>query len=330
MPGGHLGLTMLLAYLITATSVMGEDWQAAAFPVSEHNFGEVAVGTEISHAFPIHNPFKSALIIDSIASNCGCTSVDKTDLTIEPEGTVYVNASIDTQNYRGRRKAYVTLRVVKPVVAEVRIRVDAFIRADLVLYPGSIDFQDGFRGEIRQQKTTLMHAGESPLHIRSVSTNYPWLTASYKTTFQEGEKTNVELILTLQENAPAGFFRDQVLIHLTTDKDTVLPLIVSGIVSESVTVSPQSIHLGMIRGTDPVEVTLVVIGQEKIRVPNVRSQHWNIEYKPLETPKKAHLLRLKLRPKADVGKILRSAITVETAGADDVLLNVPVTASPSP
>ena len=120
------------------------------------------------------------------------------------------------------------------------------------------------------------------------------------------------------------------LIHLTTDKDTVLPLIVSGIVSESVTVSPQSIHLGMIRGTDPVEVTLVVIGQEKIRVPNVRSQHWSIEYKPLETPKKAHLLRLKLRPKTDVGKILRSSITVETAGADDVLLNVPVTASPSP
>ena len=321
---------MLLAYLITATSVMGEDWQAAAFPVSEHNFGEVAAGTEISQALPIHNPFKSDLIIDSITSNCGCTSVDKTKLAIKPEGTVYFNASIDTQNYRGRRKAYVTLRVVEPVVAEVRIRIDAFIRADLVLYPGTVDFQDGFQGEIRQQKATLMHAGESPLHIRSVSTNYPWLTASYKTSFREGEKTNVELILTLQENAPAGNFRDQVLIKLTTDTDTVLPLIVTGVVSDSVTVSPKSMHLGMIQRTDPVEVNLVVIGQEKVRIANVRSQQLDIEYTPLETPKKAHLLRLKLMPKAGVAKMLRSSISVETAGADPVLLNVPVTATISP
>ena len=60
---------------IDASMVDPENPPVLTFDNREFNFGEIAVGTTVSHVYKITNTGTSALIIHDVKPSCGCTAL---------------------------------------------------------------------------------------------------------------------------------------------------------------------------------------------------------------------------------------------------------------
>ena len=131
----RLTIFALLCSLVSVPVSTAADWSASAFPVKKHDFGTVAVASKTEFEFPIRNPFKTTMHIRSVRTSCGCTTAILKDQTIEPGQTGTLLARFNTGTFRGKRGATLTVVIDRPRFSEVRLRVDGYIRSDMVLTP---------------------------------------------------------------------------------------------------------------------------------------------------------------------------------------------------
>ena len=319
-------LPALIASMLCPRPCFGQKWEERAFPIQSLDLGDVAKGSTVEFSFPVVNSFDSELIIDSIDSNCGCTAVHTGQMTIAPGETSEIQGKINTEAYSGRRKAILTVRLRSPAAQEIRLRVDSFIRTDLVLYPGAIHFSDAFTGKAYTKKTTLMHAGSTPIGIKSIELPRAWIRCTHRESFREDDKTNFELEVTIADDAPAGDFREIINLTLDDGKNTVLPLMVSGIIARELSISPRSIFLSSIATTDPIKINLVVIGREPIKIDSITSEDWTIEYDATKSQKRTHLLPIKISPNQKPTGKLSSALRIQATGSKTWIIETPITA----
>lgn len=61
--------------LSPATGAGTSDWISLVFPDRTHDFGNVARGSQVRHAFPVVNRSDSEVHIASWRPKCGCTNV---------------------------------------------------------------------------------------------------------------------------------------------------------------------------------------------------------------------------------------------------------------
>lgn len=308
-----------------------EDWESIAFPVKARRIGEVAKGSRIQFSFPVFNPLSSDMVIDSVTSSCGCTTVTHSHIVIPPGETELISGEVDTLAYRGRRVAILTVRLAAPFLYEQRLRVEAFIRQDLVFFPDSVVFEGVFAGETHQRTTTLMHAGTPKLRIAKITSDQPWLTVTHRETFTAAEKSNHEIAVNVGEDAPPGLLQQQVLIHLHAPEKTTIPLLVTGEVLDQITISPRSIHLGTLTKNQTEQINLIVRAREAIEITSIGSDQWDLQYKPTTSKKKIHLIPLKLTPRKPGRLTSTSELVIQAFGTQQYTAKTVITATlPNP
>lgn len=321
------------ALVLTIKSPMqtlGQEWEQRVFPIQSLDLGDVAKGSDLEFSFPVINSLNSDLIIESIDSSCGCTMVQSEKMTLAPGERSTIIGEINTEAYSGRRKAILTVRLSSPAIQEIRLRVDSFIRTDLVLYPGSLHFSDAFSGLAYEKKTTLMHAGTPPLKVKSVQSPKPWIKCDYQESFREGEKTNIDFAVKLTDTAPLGEFREIINLIIDDETATQIPLMVSGSVAQEITVSPKSIFLSSVTPDQSVKVNLVVIGRDPVVINKIDSQDWNVEYEAKNTRKRTHLIPLRISPKTTQRGTLKSNLRIVALGNDEIVIETPINAMIEP
>ena len=316
----------LVLTIESPTQPLGQEWEQKVFPIQTLDLGDVAKGTNLEFSFPVINALNSDLIIESIGSNCGCTVVQSEKMTLAPGERSVIIGEINTEAYSGRRKAILTVRLSSPTTTEIRLRVDSFIRTDLVFYPGSLHFSDAFSGLAYEKKTTLMHAGTPPLKVKSVELPKPWIQCEYQESFREGDKTNIDFTVKLTENAPVGEFHEIITLVLDDETATQIPLMVSGTVAQEISVSPKSIFLSSVTPNQSVKINLVVIGRDPVVINKIDSLDWNIEYDATNTRKRTHLIPLRISPKTTQPGTLKSTLRIVTGGNDEIVIETPINA----
>ena len=73
-------------------------------------------------------------------TKCGCTNVRVGSKVIPPGTQTTVEATIDTTRFQGPKASGLTLFLDRPAVTEVDLNMNCFIRADITLAPGLVDF----------------------------------------------------------------------------------------------------------------------------------------------------------------------------------------------
>ena len=152
--------SLVLAFVFVTNLSQAADWSATAFPIKKHDFGTVAVAAKTEFNFPIYNNFSSTMHIRSVRTSCGCTTPFLDSEYIEPGETGGIRARFNTDTFRGKRGATVTVVIDKPFYSEVRLRVDGYIRSDIVFHPGSLEFSKLNQGE--------KHVGMLGIQIRKL------------------------------------------------------------------------------------------------------------------------------------------------------------------
>ena len=288
------------------------DWSDQVFPIKRHEFGTVAVSSETEYDFPIHNPFKTDLHFRSIRASCGCTTPTIIDQTIPPGGSGTIRAKFNTDTFRGKKGATITVVMDQPFFAEARLRVDGYIRSDMVFHPGSLRMGSQDAGREGSMTTRVAYAGRSNWEIVDVRSEVDWLVPRWTLTQRGGGRVNYDLEVTLREDAPTGFFQRE-LVVVTNDRNMPhVPLMVTGKVEDAITISPSTLTLGRI-DREATTRRMVVVAKSPITVTEVVADDFEFRMEASDSAKRTHILTPSVRYLGKQTGTIRSQAKLRTA-----------------
>jgi hypothetical protein len=303
----------VFAALASTSQALGNNVDAM-FPVKSHNFGDVAVGAKTEFRFPIHNTTGRTIHVREVRTSCGCTTPSVETHYIEPGQTGAILAKFNTGTHRGQKGANLTVVIDQPFYTEIRLRVDGYIRQDLVFHPGAIDFGKLARGQHLSQTAKIMYAGRSDWAVVDVLTTKPWVSVDVKQEARSGQNTTYLLTVNVSPDAPAGFFREE-LIVVTNDRSRPrVPFLISGELESELTVSPQLIAGGSVKPGESIEKKLVIRGKEPFVVESIEAKGWHVTFDPTTEEKSTHIVHVRFAPSGDATGQISSPVVVKTSG----------------
>jgi Protein of unknown function (DUF1573) len=257
-----LVLCLTLGYS-PATRAEASDWIASVFPDRAHNFGNVARGSKVRHSFPVVNRSNSEVHIASWRAKCGCTNVKVGARVIPPGTQTSIEATIDTTRFQGQKDSGLTLIIDRPNYVELDLNMTCFIRGDVTLSPGQIDF-----GTVRRSDklpstvlTLTYHGGRAAWEIAEMKTQSAKVKAvAERLNRSAGGLVQWTVSATLQPGITNGYFKDEITLITNDVPAQTIPISVVANVQSAVSVTPSIINFGPIRA-----------GQSVTKVVHVRS-----------------------------------------------------------
>lgn len=294
-------------------SAHAEQWAAAMFDHLSHDFGVVARGAEVEHRFPLENLYLEDVHVDAVRSTCGCTTpkVPKPLLKTYEKGEIV--AVLDTRNFTGRKDATLTVVFDKPFPAEVQLHVQSYIRSDVVIEPGHIEFGTVPLGTSVHEKASIVYAGRSNWKILRVEHSSPHLEVKVTEQGRGNGRVSYQLVARLLPTAPVGYIKQQINL-ITDDPDPYqarVPIMVEGAVVAAVTVRPSPLSFGVLAAGQSVTRQLVVHGEKPFSIVDVRCDDPQFGFVVPEGEKKLHLVPVTFSDDGVPGK-LATKILIET------------------
>jgi hypothetical protein len=268
--------TLLTAFFLTclaaAPSQAQQPWHTTIFAEKSHDFGTVARGSKVRHAFKLVNNTGYDIHIADWRTKCGCTNV-KVGARDIPTGTqTTIEATLDTTKFQGYKASGLVLVLDKPSFVEIDLGLTSFIRGDVMLSPGAMDFGIVPRGSKPVMDLTLNYFGGTPnWGITEVKTISPNLTATAKEISRSGGAVRYQLSATLEPSAPAGYFKDEITLLTNDGSIATIPVSVSANVQAAVSVAPGVVNLGHVKPGQVVKKTVLVRSSQKFKVTGANS-----------------------------------------------------------
>jgi hypothetical protein len=287
------------------------------FNKTKHDFGTVARGADVEYRFEIQNIYEETVHVSSVRSSCGCTSPSLEGQTIKTWEKGFVVARFNTRTFRGEHGATLTVTIDKPYPAEVQLRVEGNIRGDVVFHPGSIRFESADQGQEHEKKVRVSYAGRTDWKIEDVRSASDFFQVEMTEIAREGDRVDYDLIVRLADNAPAGYFSDQLIVVTNDQRSSRIPLDVEGTVVPEISVSPTQLVLGEVERGQEVSKKLVVKGKNPFRITSVDCENGSFQFEADGEAKKIHILTVKFRAESDPGKV-QQAIRITTDRGEHV------------
>src|SRR5687767_13594116 len=161
-------LAIVFVVMFTASAATGQDWARKMFDRTNHSFGTVARGAKADTTFTITNLYKEDVHIASVRSSCGCTEPKILTPTLKTHEKGEILAQFNTRAFLGEKSATVTVTFDKPFYAEVQVQVGGYIRSDVVLDPGFVDFGAVDQGSGADKTLVINYAGRDTWQIIDV------------------------------------------------------------------------------------------------------------------------------------------------------------------
>jgi hypothetical protein len=315
-----LFLALGFAFLSGARSAAASDWVALVFPERSFDFGTVARGSQLRHSFPVVNRTNSEVRIADVRTKCGCTNVRIGSKVIPPGTKTTVEATLDTTKFLGYKGSGLTLILDEPVYANIDLNLSCFIRGDITLSPGQLDF--GVvrpTGKLAPAVLTLTYSGgRSDWEITHMQTQ----TAGVKAEAREISRTadgqiHWRIEAALQPGIKTGYFKDEVAV-LTNDANLkTIPICVVASIQGAVTVLPSVINFGPVRPGEVVSRVVHVRSSSPFSITRITANRTELE--PIDSNAGSfadHAVNLKLKVPSAAGPY-HAVVKVETDVKDE-------------
>ncbi len=278
-----LGLGVLgLCLTVSPAPVSAQEWAEKMFEKTIIDFGEVAQGSDVRTRIPVTSTFKEPLRIIDARTSCGCTSAKvvlptRTDANTPRDvllthETAYIEVELNTVRYSGIKEPVVTVVFGAPFQAEVRIKVKANIRTDVVLTPGRAAFDSLGLGAGGERKVSLSYAGRPDWKVTEVINNNPHLNTKIVETARNGFQVNYDLIVTVKPDAPLGDLRTQLALKTNDFNSPSIPVLVEGRVEPEYSVSPEVLSFGELAPGEKRTMNVIIRGRKPFAIEKVESE----------------------------------------------------------
>jgi len=227
-----------------------------------------------------------------------------------PQETGYWNPAVQTGP---EGKATLTVTIDKPFYAEVQLEVRAFIRSDVVIYPGSVNIGTVDQGTAVEKKVTVNYAGRSTWRILEVRSPNPHVSGRLAEKRRGDGEVAYDLVVRLDESAPAGRIREH-LVLVTNDRERPqVPVAVEGLVEAGITVNPGTLFLGVLQPGQKVTKQLVVRSKTPFRILSITCPNASFLFDTSaeQQPKTVHLVPVTFVAGDEAGR-MSQMIHIET------------------
>ncbi|MFM9058326.1 MAG: DUF1573 domain-containing protein [Planctomycetaceae bacterium] len=294
-----------LAAVLLGGVAHAQEWATKMFPVTSHNFGNVAKGSKTEYHFEFSNLYKEDVRVTGVRSSCGCTSPVVTKKELKTHESAEVVATFNTRTFLGQHGATLTVSFDKPFAAEVQLRVAGHIRGDVSFEPPFVDLGNVDLGKGAERKVRITRVGSTPWAISDVRSANPNFEVVLSKPLKTPAQTVYDLTMRLKPEAPAGYMKGQLILVTDDPRAGQIPMDVEGRVVAEVTVSPQLLTLGAVCCGDSVTKNVVVRANREFCITGIQCDDGCVTCEPKAAPAKVHILPVKFQAGAAAGRVER-------------------------
>lgn len=161
------------------------------------DFGEVAQGDQVPHAFKFRNDGDEPLRIDRVKSSCGCTAALLSAKTLAPGESGEVKANFDTTRFRGAVTKTISLYSNDPQRPIKKMSIKGKIRETLSVVPERLTLKQVKAGKVTVAQLTLQNNGDAALNLDKVTGTSSNLVVKLSVdTLPAGQSTVIDVQLT--------------------------------------------------------------------------------------------------------------------------------------
>lgn len=304
-----LSVTVTACFLAMGATapLAAQEWARKMFSETNYNFGTVARDAKVEHRFKFKNLYLDEIHVAGVRTSCGCTSprVTKDALKTHEEGEII--AHFNTDRFSGQRGATLTVTIDRPYHAEVQLRVDGFIRTDVVMTPGGIEFGSLDEGAQAEQQLDIRYAGRNDWKITEIRTANPYLEAKVAETLRQAGQVGYRLSVQLKPGAPAGYLQDQLL--LICDDRRAMPVSVEGRLVPELSVNPVALAFGRLAPGQQVTRQIVIQGKRPFTISGIVCDNQQcFAFKAPSDAKRVHVIPITFTAGAEAGKVLETIL----------------------
>jgi len=302
-------LTLLLTVL-ASTPCLGQEWAQKMFKTTDHDFGSVARGAKAEYRFVFKNIYLEDVHISHAYASCSCTSVriDNPLLKTYEEGAIV--ATFNTNSFYGQRGATLTVVIDQPFYAEVQLPDRGFIRTDVEVQPGSVQFYSIDQGIGYKQTVAINYGGgREDWQILNVKSANPHITAKAVETGRNYGRATYQLEVYVDNSMPAGYMNDHLMLVTNDGAGQQIPVLVEGRVTPGISVSPAALFMGVVQPGQKVTKKLVVTSKKPFRILSITcddKKSFQFDLSKETTATKLHQIPVTFVAGADTGKIVKT------------------------
>jgi Protein of unknown function (DUF1573) len=318
--------TLLMGLLATVVSspavrAQGFDWVASALPERAYDFGTVARGSQVRHAFKLINRSDQEIRIADWRTKCGCTNVRVGAKVIPPGTQTTIEATIDTTKFLGYKPSGLTLIFDRPAFVEVDLNLTCFIRGDIVMTPGQMDFGTVVRrpDQSPTASLTLTYAGgRSDWEVTKMKTQSSKVKAELRELSRTADgQINYSLTATLQPGVSNGYFKDEITLLTNDQSSPSIPISVVANIRSAVGVNPSIINFGGVRPGQSVSKIVLVSSKEPFSLTRLTPSEEDLQPGEDDKGRRAvHQLKLTFKAPEQPGPY-HATLTIETDIKDE-------------
>lgn len=314
-----------------------ESWGAKMFPVKRHNFGRVALQANEEYAFEIENLWKNDVRLVGVYSSCTCTQVSATKMKLASleKGTVVAKLNTTGQHTKNVGATITIVLEMKErdvergfdriLHDEVQLEIKAYVRPDVVLTPGIVEFGSVPEGKSVSRRVRLEYAGKNDWQLTRIVRSNPYVHARAEEVRRTGGEVVYDIVVTLnrRQDAPEGYIKD--VIRFVTNETpvgqkepTALTLPVQGAVVAPLQAKPAPFLIGVLRSGDRVIKNLIVHNDTPFRVRSVTSPDKRFRFTFPEQESPVHMISVLFAVPADAtAEHINQRIFVRTSLDED-------------
>jgi hypothetical protein len=317
---------VILALFSAASPALGQEWARKMFETTTHDFGAVARGAKSEFRFKLTNIYLEDVHINDVRSSCNCTTPAIVTKLLKTYEDSYIVAAFNTRNHLGQKSATLTVTFDKPFAAEVQLQVTGFIRSDVELEPGGVQFGTVDAGAPAEQLLKITARTGRDWQITAIRSSSEFVEAEAVETGRQVGQVDYDMSVRLLPGAPTGYLKERLVVVANDSKSTEFPIEVEGRVLSRLTASSSLLFMGVVKPSTTSRKTLVVQAKQPFRITRIDCDDESFSFKHPETSERRHIVNVTfLAPDAPGKRNAKVRISTDLEG--DASIDVPVYAN---
>jgi hypothetical protein len=307
---GWIGLC-IVTFSLPASA---QEWARKMFKEDTHNFGTVARSAKAEHRFTFENLYLEDIHVAGVRTSCGCTTPSVENSTVKTYEKGAILAHFNTDTFLGQRGATLTVTIDKPVYAEVQLHVKGYIRSDVLVEPGSVQFGAVDQGTAWQQYVNVNYQGGNPQwKITGVKSFNPHLRPQITETARNYGQTTYKLNVIVDKETPPGYLNEPVALLTSDPQNPQIPVLVEGRIESGVTVNPTALYMGKVQPGQKVTKQLIVKSKKPFKILGIKcdDKSFELTLPAGQEPKSVYIVPITFVAGADLGRIVKT-IQIQT------------------
>ncbi|MCL2117337.1 MAG: DUF1573 domain-containing protein [Planctomycetaceae bacterium] len=324
-------LLLILAFyaiqFVVTTHVFAQKWAEDMFEERRHSFGSVAIGVEAVHRFKFKNPYLEDIHIVAVTSSCGCTTPSWPKNAIKKGETGEIVAKLNTDGqHKGDKSATLTVVIQakngnQPIRAEVQLQVTSYIRPDVIIKPGVVEFGSIREGKSVVKKLTLQYAGKPNWELIKIERENPHINVQADEVGRQNGRVLYSITVTILDTMPSGYVHDMVrfITNDTNSNASVVTLPVHGYVTTPLVAKPSPLVIGFVQPGETVKKNIVLRSDVAFKITRITSKDPRFQFVLANKENTTHVLPITFAADATLGELTEPIIIQTTLSGQQQL-----------